>query len=233
MKKFVCYGFLLPLFAMLACSDDTGVGSSQEIFYNFKNNLQGWTVDFSDYPTGDTSIYELASGIEDLPASLGLNQKGLKISGHNRSDDLFMFMKVRVGGLLPNQRYSVVFDIELASQYPKNSPGIGGSPGGSVFLKAGAVGFEPKVNIENNIYTLNLQKGDQSLGGKDMTVLGDIGIEGEEFKYTLIRRSNKNLPLEVETGASGEVWLVVGTDSGFEGLTTLYYTEIKVSFELK
>ncbi|MDE0699169.1 MAG: hypothetical protein OXH61_00425 [Acidimicrobiaceae bacterium] len=32
--------------------------------------------------------------------------------------------------------------------------------------------------------------------------------------------------LTVETDDDGSVWLIVGTDSGFEGLTRLYYDRI-------
>jgi hypothetical protein len=31
----------------------------------------------------------------------------------------------------------------------------------------------------------------------------------------------------VKANAQGEIWLVVGTDSGFEGKTTIYYNSIQ------
>jgi hypothetical protein len=45
--------------------------------------------------------------------------------------------------LNPNTNYTVTFDIELASNAPDGSIGIGGSPANSVFLKAGATLIEP------------------------------------------------------------------------------------------
>jgi len=37
--------------------------------------------------------------------------------------------------------------------------------------------------------------------------------------------------LTVSADSSGELWLVVGTDSGFEATTTIYYNLIKVKLE--
>jgi putative lipoprotein len=38
--------------------------------------------------------------------------------------------------------------------------------------------------------------------------------------------TSEGSPLSVTTDASGGMWLIVGTDSGFEGLTALYYSRI-------
>jgi hypothetical protein len=37
-------------------------------------------------------------------------------------------------------------------------------------------------------------------------------------------------PSVVITDDNGSVWLIVGTDSGFEGTTRLFYTEIEAHF---
>jgi len=52
---------------------------------------EGWEVGFADLPADyDPSIYELDSGHRPLPESL--EGAGIYIQGHNRSDDLFMFL---------------------------------------------------------------------------------------------------------------------------------------------
>jgi hypothetical protein len=55
-----------------------------------------------------------------------------------------------------------------------------------------------------------------------------VGIPGEDFIYTLIERDNFQQPVTVRSDANGNLWIVVGTDSGFEGTSTLYYNEIEV-----
>ena len=56
----------------------------------------------------------------------------------------------------------------------------------------------------------------------------DISVVGEEFRRkTLATMAG---PVVVEADETGRAWLIVGTDSGFEGLTRLYYD--RISFTL-
>ena len=65
---------------------------------------------------------------------------------------------------------------------------------------------------------MNIDKGNQAQGG----------IPGEEYHYQLIRRDNLQSPIEITTDSNGSLWLIIGTDSGFEGATTLYYNMVEV-----
>jgi putative lipoprotein len=65
-----------------------------------------------------------------------------------------------------------------------------------------------------------------------MVVLGNIShpdVVGDEYKIKTL--TSEGSPLSVTTDASGGVWLIVGTDSGFEGLTALYYSRISYTLE--
>ncbi|MEO7987926.1 MAG: hypothetical protein ABI663_00190 [Chryseolinea sp.] len=231
MKKRIAYCIIILAFTS-GCSDD-GLGFS--IFSNssdFSTGPQGWVGDFADYPTGidDSSFYELRFEYTDRPENLGPVQKAIMLSGNNHSDDLFMFLKKKINGLQPNTDYTVVFEVELASNAEKNNTGVGGAPGESVYVKAGASIIEPKKIVDGNNYRMNIDKGNQSTDGDDMKVIGNIAVESAE--YNLITRSNssQSTPFIVRSSALGELWLIVGTDSGFEGVTTLYYTKINVVF---
>jgi hypothetical protein len=62
-------------------------------------------------------------------------------------------------------------------------------------------------------------------------VLGDIAVPSDSQDYALITRNNAgNAPFIARSNSKGEIWLIIGTDSGFEGTTTLYYTRINVVF---
>lgn len=226
---------LLSLFLCLvlpSCKEEETPAPSQSFSYTFENSTEGWVAGFSDYPADwEESRFEFQFEHAALPDEANADSRSLLISGRNISDDLFMFVKKRVTGLKPNHPYLVSFEIEIASQYPEESAGIGGSPGASVFLKAGATDTEPQPVVENGDIRMNIDKGGQSQGGEDMQVLGNIGIPGEEFSYQLIRRDNLQSPLSVQSDASGNLWIIVGTDSGFEGTTTLYYNTIEVTLE--
>ncbi|MEK0369383.1 MAG: hypothetical protein QQN62_07270 [Nitrosopumilus sp.] len=211
------------------CVKDDGVEKIRKTFiFNFQQNLEEWTADFADYPEGEDIFYELDYGHSPLPLPLDTTQNALKISGNNHSADLFMFIKRRISGLTPNTEYQVLFDIVMVSNAPVNSVGIGGSPGSNVYLKVGATIIEPEKIVVDDFYIMNIDKNNQSSSGKDMIQIGNIGTKKDIFEYTLIKRNNFNKPFKVKTDVNGEVWLIVGTDSGFEGKTTLYYYTITV-----
>jgi len=203
------------------------------ITYDFSKEANEWTGDFADYPEGDSVAYELLFKHDYLPDNLNSSgaKKALYISGNNHSDDLFMFIKKKVIGLRPNATYEVLFNVKFASNAPTGSVGIGGSPGESVFLKAGASTVEPKKELQGGMYIMNIDKGNQEAGGADMVTLGTIGVAATTTQFTQIARyNNSSTGFYVNTDDKGEIWLIVGTDSGFEGTTTLYYTQIDVLF---
>ncbi len=184
-------------------------------------------MEFADLPVDyDQSIYELGHDHRPLPD--GLEGSGIYVQGHNRSDDLFTFLKRRVDGLRPNTVYAVSVSIDLATNVQAGLVGIGGAPGESVYVKAGASTVEPLTVEDGQGYLrMNIDKGNQSNGGEDMVVLGDVAHDQvTDREYLLKTLDNTDLPLSVATDSEGQAWLIVGTDSGFEGLTQLYYARI-------
>ncbi|HEY3430595.1 MAG TPA: hypothetical protein VGK39_07965 [Cyclobacteriaceae bacterium] len=199
--------------------------------YIFSDSDEGWTGDFADYPEGDSLGYALFYKHDTLPTNLNNNAtlKALHISGTNYSDDLFMFVKRKISGLRPNTTYQLMFNMKIASNAPTGTAGIGGAPGESVYLKAGASLAEPKKELQSGMYRLNVDKGNQEEEGIDMINIGHIGVSANTTAYTIITRNNNSSnEFLITTDASGEIWLIVGTDSGFEGSTSLYYTQIDV-----
>lgn len=209
-----------------------------EIEYNFQSGAQGWTAGFADYPPNVGTGYELDAGIRFMPRKLTrVPKRGFYVQGHNRSADLFMFLKRRLtsaDGIVANRAYRVEYVITLASNAASGCVGIGGAPGESVFLKAGASPIEPLAVLQSNGYLrMNVDKGNQSQSGAAASVAGNTanGIPCERafpsLPFASIQRSHQH-PNSVTANANGELWLLVGTDSGFEGLTTLYYQSIRV-----
>jgi len=202
--------------------------------YDFSKVDHGWTGDFADYPEGDSIAFELVFKHDTLPPNLNNNgtRKALMLSGNNGSDDLFMFIKKKLTGIKPNTVYNVLFNIQLASNAPTGAVGIGGAPGESVILKAGITLSEPvKILDDDHYYRMNVDKGNQLEGGEDMMVLGHIGVAPNTTQYTTVfRNNNSGSSFRFTSDHSGEAWIIVGTDSGFEGKTTLYYTRIDLLF---
>ena len=224
----------LLIFALVSCS--RSFEKEVQFDYPFEEDQEGWVTGFADLPAdSDPEFYELDSGWGALPS--GLEGNAITLSGHNHSDDLFMFLKKQVNGLKPNTSYQVLFSIDLASNTPEGMMGIGGSPGESVYIKAGAVDYEPEVIEDSGGWRrMNIDKGNQASEGEDMINLGTLAnpnidldtFTGEE--YTLMTLDNQDRTFSVTTDNAGVVWVIAGSDSGFEGPTTVYYDEIKITF---
>src|SRR6187551_938905 len=229
---------ILPLFALLnACGgDDMGKPNpnTKMLSINFDDGAAGWQAGFTDYPAVEETFYELASGLVTLPASLGTNRKGFKLSGNNHSDDLFMFVTKQVNGLEPNARYDLRFKLTFGTNAQNNCVGIGGSPGNSVWLKVGATKNQPKAaNNGTGFLLLNWDKGNQGVGGSDAIIAGDFANSRDcgaaDTSYMKKALSTEQGVYSTIADEQGNIWLLLGTDSGFEGITTIYFMELEVA----
>jgi len=234
-KMFRAAAFFIVVFAV---AQATIVAQTIELNYDFHRGTLGWTAGFADYSPNIGTGYELDAGLRFMPRKLTrVPKRGFYIQGHNRSADLFMFLKRRLtteDGIVAGQTYRIEYTITLASNAASGCAGIGGAPGESVFLKAGASPIEPITVLQSNNYLrMNVDKGNQSQSGAAASVAGNVanGILCEQaspyYPFASIQRSHQH-PTNMTANAAGELWLLVGTDSGFEGLTRLYYQSIRV-----
>jgi hypothetical protein len=141
-----------------------------------------------------------------------------------------MFIKHKITGLIPNSTYQLQVQVNFASNAPTNAVGVGGPPGEGVTMKAGATITEPNKIIIGGDYRMNIDKGNQTIPGVDMDTIGHIGVSDTTTLFTLINRNNSTHLFTITTDANGEVWVCIGTDSGFEATTTLYYNQITLTF---
>jgi hypothetical protein len=211
--------------------------------FDFCEGAQGWETGFAEYAPDMEDTMQLEAGIRPLPSELESECTGYYLQGMNSPDDLFMFLKRRLqtdDGIEPGQKYRVTYTIAFASNAPSGAAGIGGPPGESVFLKVGASAVEPEVHLDSatDYYVTNVDKGLGNSGeGKAASVVGHIanGLSADEVDitdppYVLLVREHTHR-YEVTASPDGELWLLVGTDSGFEGLTGIYYERIEVTLK--
>jgi hypothetical protein len=201
--------------------------------FDFRNGAMGWKAGFADYAP-DVHNIDAESGIRELPAELGPGT-GFFLGGTNASDDLFMFLKRRLkasDGIKPNRLYQVRLTIVFGSNAPSGAVGIGGSPGESVFLKAGAAGQAPAAGPgDDGHLRMNVDKGNQATGGPAASVVDTIGNglspDAGETPYVSLEQRQIH-EFKVRADAKGNLWLLIGTDSGFEGRTELYFQRVDV-----
>jgi hypothetical protein len=209
------------------------IGFTQTFNFSFDSSNENWESFFSDYEVGEEEFYELEFVYAKLPIPLDTSESALKISGNNHSDDLLMCIYRKFDGLIPNTVYAVTFNIDVASNAEKDGFGIGGSP--DLMLGAGGVNYLPKNSVDYlSHYRPNFPCSIQAeLPNDIIDTLGKIGVSGQiPIDFKIINRNNLTHSILLKTNSNGEIWLLILTDSSFEGITTLYYDNIEVTFTL-
>ncbi len=228
---FIILAIAAIVMPLTGCKDEGGLN----LPFDLGQDAAGWGGGFADLPVDyEQDSYLLDFGYIDSP----LGGKALMISSMNRSDDIFMYIKKQItaaDGLSPNTTYLVTIEVVFATSAPAGAMGVGGAPGEAVYVKVGASSIEPVPVDKGGFYELSVDKGQQSTGGYDAVVVGNVAkLVNDDFEtYELKTLNNQDNPIEVTTDADGNMWIFVGTDSGFEGLTTLYYTAVNVTLEAK
>ncbi len=216
----------------LSCTKEGDVDRMSWIIdHNFNSSTADWVGGFADYPEGVEEDWGFAVTHSFLPSPLDTTKKGVRISGSNHSDDLFMYLTRKVNLQRPGQLYKGTFEIQFATNAAEGSVGVGGSPAHSVYMGIGLASVEPKKVLDSTDghYRMNIAKINQSQDGKDMKAIGDVSNGKPEPVYTLVTRKGE---FTGKTDSEGNLWIIVGTDSGFEAVTTLYYTRIKVELKV-
>lgn len=224
---------LIRMLMLIPCLCSIPLLAGNAFNYDFSTGHDGWVGDFADYPVGEETFYELKWGWTTLPYRLPGNEKGIVLSGNNHSDDLMMFIKRQITGLEPNKEYQVSFTVTIESNISSGQTGIGGSPGESVYFKAGASTKEPVKKNESGFYRLNIDIGSQGAEGANGVVIGDLANPSVDPDNPVYMPKEMNTSRSIKTTADeqGKLWVLVGSDSGFEGLSAYYIANIKIDIE--
>lgn len=221
---------------LTGCSLLFGTGEDSITYdFNFDEQPAEWSALFSNYGVGRKDDFELESGYRSLPSPLDTTQTGFLLSGKNLSDDLNMFLKHRIADLEPDQDYEISFEVAFATDAPSGCAGVGGPPGEGVTVHVDAGSTEPGRVIDesrsNDYYRLNWAEeyeGD-GMNWYRATEIGDVANsreceEGREYEIKQVSSGTR----EVTTDSEGRLWLLIGTRSGFEATTALFYTALFV-----
>jgi hypothetical protein len=223
-----CLIFLLAI----GCKKQEYTQPATEYNFAFAKGNENWQPLFSDYRVGEEAFYELEFNNTFLPLPLDQNIKSLKVSGNNHSDDLFSAIFRKFENLQPNKQYLISFNIDIASNALIDGAGAGGDP--NLSLGAGGINYLPSSVKDNfNSYRPNfISKIQSGLSNDVFKIIGKIGASDTyPTPYKIINRNNTGNPFKITTNSNGEFWLMIATDSGFEGITTLYYKSINIKIE--
>jgi len=230
-QKTLALGMISSACLLAACGGDSSEAPTPQISTSFAASSDGWQGGFADYHA-DTAPLDVVWEPRALPAPL--TGQAYYTGGTNRSDDLFIYNKKKFSGYAPSTSYLLNFEIEIASNQSSGCVGVGGAPGESVYVVAGAAPTEPRTVVNSDgEYRLNLDRGNQATAGAASQVLGNVanGVPdcGPQVYQAKVLKSTA--PLSVTSNAGGEIWVFFGIDSGFEAKSAVFYKSIKVAVE--
>lgn len=232
--------FFSVLFLISCGSGDDSTPPPPETSFNlsfdFSESSQEFDINVADYFVEHERNDEIVSTLSQLPEPYEY-RKGIEFSWFNYSDDIKGYIKKKVSGLKPSTAYNVDFQVNVLTIESEQCIGVGGGPGSSVYVKASLLPQEPTrfVSYESKLvgmYRVNIDDGQS--GGDDVALLGHIGlpISCENYKESPaweIKPLVNDDGFAMTTGKSGEAWVYVSIDSGFEGATTVYITDVEVN----
>jgi hypothetical protein len=241
MKNYLLKIVQLSVIGLLGsgCSeDDEKLPSTYKVSYDLSSTQGEWHAGFADYPVGGEVDWELtAAENSEFDLISGEISTGYYLHSNNHSDDTQMYISRKVSGLTANSHYNVSIDLQMATNVNDQCMGIGGAPH-AVSVKAGLTRHQPDVTIDElDHYRLNIDTGSQINGGLDAQVFGHIGLEElnecdpQSGLYAIKYFDNEASHFEVTSDENGELWLTLLTDSGFEGSSSIYFTQVELTFD--
>jgi hypothetical protein len=218
-----------PQAAPVVTPPPTPVASTISI--DFSKGIDGWTPGVADYFDADEPS-ETGYGWSKLPPGTGLTGMGYYLTTHNNSDNVMTYVKHQYGGFVAGAKYNLTFSLTYATDASADCFGVGGSRGSSIYMVVAASGDEPKtVKQANGEYRMNLDRGNNAESGTQGKVLGVQGVEGlscEGGAWTQATRKSDEA-IAVTADKEGKLWVVLGTDSGFESTNALFLLSATVN----
>ena len=235
---------LIPPLLLLACGGSGGGSSAPPVVappigivpvertFDFSQGNGGWLSGFADYQP-NTAPLDVVAETRALPT--GFSGSGYYIAGTNRSDDLFIYVKTKVSGLVAGTTYRIRSTVDFLTDVPTDCVGVGGAPGESVWIIVAASSTEPQTIFNGSDYRMNIERGNQSQSGRDGLVLGNIANSVQNCGPRRWESKSLSIPaastLTVRADDRGEAWVLVGMDSGFESFSRIYIQRFLVRFE--
>lgn len=225
---------LIPFLCLMGCSSQMESDPVDLLSaFDFENGDQEWDGGISDYPVEYKDSLSFIVENNLAPISSFIDGNGLNISADNPHGDIFYFFKRKVDGLIPNRNYILDFEFLV---YTKLETISSSSTAEDIYLKIGAVGYEPALEQQTwrnsmEYIALNIDKGDSNAeSGADMISLGSIKkytsdlpevISGNTFGNQIASKSDNN----------GSIWLVIGVDSGIKNKLTFGLEALTVFYK--
>lgn len=196
--------------------------------FNLDETQQGWEGSFGSYVSSLEDSLDLSFEYVDIPENFEVRGKGLKWSGYNYQNTLFMYGYRRIANLQPNTRYLISYDVGVGYIVEQGNEFALRDHEDKLNIKVGAINYQPESNKDEVLgkTLVNFDKGaQQTTDGKDMIWLGEVVVGDLKYKDKISKNADQRL-FEIETNANGEFWALIGVDSSVPLKHSVYFDTI-------
>ena len=181
---------------LLACAVTASCASSREadeqeaveaaFSFTFEDGAEGWTAGFAGLSRRLRPVDLRARLRAPPPAGRPRGPRPLHPGAQPQRRPSSCSSRGRSAASNPTRSTPPSSPWTLATNVAESLVGIGGSPGESVFVKAGASTVEPVTPEDDaGYFRMNIDKGNQSNGGESMVVVGHVAhpaVAGGEYR---------------------------------------------------
>lgn len=231
----------LATLLLVGCQDEQppvplhlGPGQTQ-LVVDLETDGKHWAMGFADVTETQKGGVDFDAGLRDLPVPLA--GSALHHSGLNVSSDLFMFFSREIDGLEPGADYTVMLEVEFATDVHE---GCTGGIADGVSIKAGLATDAPRSDVvmENGVAVKRMTidiGADHLTGSAGVAVLDDLrnGLVGcpPVGVYDAERTAGPDT-VTVTADERGHAWVIIATDSGVASAHEAYFTALELQFTL-
>jgi hypothetical protein len=199
--------------------------------FDFDNGKQGWEGYFSNYPAGQVrghdfngrpqlaeEVYQLESGIRELPSTRPTQSRAFMLSGINGTDAMLFFIGRTFGqtdGLLPG----VTYQLELEFRYSALGSHLARTLAGALLSGPIQFGWEQKVEFRT-LHVLGSDGGDFAERAGEVELIAPLS-EGVHHLSHVLRHQ-----VRLDTALS----VLVALKNAHEDGATIFFESVSVRF---
>lgn len=234
--KLIQYFIIGFLIFLLGCAADQDSNVDLLTAFDFESGVQQWEGGISDYPVTYEDSINFVLTTNQVASSFDIGRSvGLNVSGENPHGDLFYFFMRKVSGLEPGKKYNLDFEFFVYAQLLNKPESLSSE---ELYLKVGAVNFKPELEEviwRNSLkyMALNIEKGEvNSDEGVDMINMGSIKHFTSDVP-DFISGNTFDRRIEIEPDKNGDIWILIGVDSGIRSYLTFGMEALTVYYREK
>ncbi|HLF35434.1 MAG TPA: hypothetical protein VI583_14410 [Cyclobacteriaceae bacterium] len=238
--KYFSFFFLFPVVFLSSCGfKDNHVEPVLVSEFYFDEDNEGWEPAYANYDPALEDTFRFNFGHKTFAAPGGDDSlTAIYQTFFNANNQLFAYIKRKIGGLEPNTSYRLIVGVDLYCQLIEPFTGDLNSISIGSYLKVGAFTDEPvnkviqdSLSSGGTFVVPDFDTGVDYNSGNDLKYVGKIIQTRLEEDPQLLATNNADTPIIVTSDAGGYIWTVVGANTNVPLYQSIHYMAIGMQIQ--